>query len=265
MTATVPVFMYHSVTDQPVDATRSLSVGPRLLAGQLAALADLGFTGLTFSRLRDALARGEELPDRSVVLTFDDGYDDFHTVALPVLQRYGFPATVFVATGWVRDAGAQSAGRPLDRMLSWGQVAEAAAAGVEIGAHSHSHAQLDQLGAGALHDELRTSKALLEDHLGSAVRSLAYPYGYSNRRVRAAAATVGYDGAAAVANASARDDADLFAVPRLTVRRSMTTQTLTELAHQRGVTRTYARQRVLTTGWAAVRRTRAVASHLAGD
>lgn len=260
----VPVFMYHSVTDHPVDATRSLSVSPRLLAEQLARLADCGFSGLTFSRLRDALVRGERLPDRAVVLTFDDGYDDFHSVALPLLERHGFPATVFVTTGWVRDAGVHAAGRPLDRMLSWGQVAEASAAGVEIGAHSHSHAELDQLPQRALHEELRTSKALLEDRLDGAVRSLAYPYGYSSRRVRAAAVTVGYDGAAAVANAAAPDDADPFAVPRLTVRRSMTAETLEELAHRRGVTRAYAVQRVMTKGWAAVRRTRSVATtHLA--
>lgn len=262
MTLTVPVFMYHSVTDRPVDATRSLSVSPRLLATQLAALADLGYTGLTFSRLRDAIALGEGLPDRAVVLTFDDGYEDFHSVALPLLERHGFPATVFVTTGWVRDAGADAAGQPLDRMLSWGQVAEAAAAGMEVGAHSHSHPQLDQLAQSALLQELRTSKALLEDLLGHPVRSLAYPYGYSNRRVRAAAAAVGYDAAAAVANATVRDDADLFAVPRLTVRRPMTARTLDELARQRGVTRTYALQRVMTKGWAGVRHARSAVAHL---
>ncbi|HEU4514605.1 MAG TPA: polysaccharide deacetylase family protein [Nocardioidaceae bacterium] len=260
----VPVFMYHSVTDHPVDATRSLSVSPRLLAEQLAALADLGFTGVSFSRLRDALVRDEHLPDRTVVLTFDDGYDDFHGAALPLLERHGFSATVFVTTGWVRDAGRHAAGRPLARTLSWSQVAEAAAAGVEIGAHSHSHPELDQLPQRALQDELRTSKALLEDRLDGAVRSLAYPYGYSSRRVRAAAAAVGYDAAAAVANAVARDDADPFAVPRLTVRRSMTAETLEALAHRRAVTRTYALQRVMTKGWASVRRTRSVATRLAG-
>ena len=115
--------------------------------------------------------------------------------------QYGFTATVFVTTGWIADAGPHAAGRRPGQMLCWNQIREAAAAGVEIGAHSHAHPQLDQITPSQLQDELAVSKALLEDGIGRAVPSLAYPFGYSNARVRQAARATGYRHACAVANA----------------------------------------------------------------
>ena len=95
------------------------------------------------------------MPPRPVVLTFDDGFADFHDRALPLLARYGFTATVFVTTGWIADSGAPDAAhRRPGRMLSWSQIAEAAATGVEIGAHSHGHPELDLLAAESLRREL---------------------------------------------------------------------------------------------------------------
>ena len=109
---------------------------------------EAGFTTLTLSELASALAGdARRLPERPVVLTFDDGFADFHRAALPLLRRYGFTATVFVTTGWIADAGRHAAGRSPGRMLCWSQIREAAAAGVEIGAHSHRHPQLDQIAA----------------------------------------------------------------------------------------------------------------------
>jgi peptidoglycan/xylan/chitin deacetylase (PgdA/CDA1 family) len=105
--------------------------------------------------LPEILATGEP-PDRTVVLTFDDGYEDFHSRALPLLDRHGFPATVFVTSGWVQDDEEWPTVRRPGRMLSWGQVAEAAASGIEIGAHSCQHPQLDQLPADRLREEYAT-------------------------------------------------------------------------------------------------------------
>ena len=85
-------------------------------------------------------------------------------------------------------------------MLDWSQLPELAAQDVEIGAHSHSHPQLDTLRSAALRDEMVRPKELLENVLGHQVRSVAYPHGYNGPRVQRAARKAGYDSAAAVRN-----------------------------------------------------------------
>ncbi|MGH3965015.1 MAG: polysaccharide deacetylase family protein [Pseudonocardiaceae bacterium] len=256
MSAAIPILMYHAVAEHPAAATRRLSVRPEMLAAQLASLRQQGFTTLTFSRLGAALRGGGALPPRPIVLTFDDGYADFHREALPLLARYGCTATLFVTTGWVADAGEHAAGTPLDRMLSWSQIDEVFAAGFEVGAHSHSHAQLDQLPDAALRQELSVSKVLLEDRLGREVPGLAYPYGYSSARVREAVCAAGYRHAAAVSNATARPKADLFALPRLTIRRSTSLDTFRQIINGQGIPKIFFADRALTAGWLMVRRSR---------
>jgi len=180
------------------------------------------------------------------VITFDDGYADFYTEALPILERFGFAATVFVTTGWLADAGPHAAGRPLDRTLTWSQVKEAAAHGVELAGHSHSHPQLDQIDGATLREELGRNKALLEDELGRPVTTMAYPYGYSNARVRRAVAAAGYEAACAVNNALAAPAHDRFAMPRLTVGRSTTMAKFQAAVAGRGVPALYRKERTLT-------------------
>ena len=217
--ASTPILMYHSVADEPPRTTRRLAVGPAALREQLAWLADNGYSGMTFCDAARLLLRSE-LPERTVVLTFDDGYADFVTAALPLLQRYGFPATLFVTTGWVADAGSNSAGTPQDRTLRWKQIRELAQTGIEIGAHGHSHAALDELSPADLRRELTHSRALLEDNIGQSVLTVAYPFGYSNQAVRRAAHEAGYVYGAAVRNTRATPSADPFLVPRMTIRRN---------------------------------------------
>lgn len=254
----VPVLMFHSVSDAPTASTRALSVRPAVFAAQLRYLRRQGFTGLTFGELCERRRTGQPLPERPIVLTFDDGYADLIEEALPILIEQGFPATAFVTTGWLHDAGRYAAGTPLDRMLSWVQLAELSAAGVEIAGHSHSHAQLDQLSGPRLRAELADSRHLLEDRLGCPVRSLAYPYGYSSRRVRAVAREAGYLGAAAVVNATAASTCDPFGVPRLTIDRSTSPAVFARVANQQRIRLHYAPAHALTAGWAMVRRTRSV-------
>jgi peptidoglycan/xylan/chitin deacetylase (PgdA/CDA1 family) len=258
MTESVPILMYHAVAEHPSAATRRLSVTPRSLQEQLAFLVGHGFTGMTFSDLAEAFETGKALPKLPVVLTFDDGYADFAHEAWPILQRYGFPATVFVTTGWIADAGPNAAGTPLGEMLNWAQVRELAAAGVEIGAHSHSHPELDQLPDAALCRELEVGKTLLEDCTGAPVRAVAYPFGYSCPRVRLAVRAAGYRYAAAVGNVRARTSDNLFILPRLTIRRS-TNQTVFAAAMTGADGRVFRRDRLLSASWGCVRGARRAA------
>ncbi|MGW3207171.1 polysaccharide deacetylase family protein [Streptomyces sp. NPDC001135] len=252
----VPILMYHSVATAPNDATRALSVAPEAFAEQMALIGDLGLTPLTTAGLAARWRTGGPLPARPVLITFDDGYEGVHRHALPVLAKHGFPATLFVSTGWIR--GAYDTGRGLDTMLDWPQVRELADAGVEIGGHSHTHPQLDQLDDTGLRTELGLCTELVTGELGTRPVSFAYPYGYSSRRVREAVRADGYAQALAVGNALARRRQGPYALQRVTVRRGTGVEEFERLLHGRAVARTFARDRALTKGYALVRRARQV-------
>jgi peptidoglycan/xylan/chitin deacetylase (PgdA/CDA1 family) len=143
---------------------------------------------------------------RVVHATFDDGFRSVEN-ALPILERLGVPATLFVCTGFADD------GRPLRipelrddvdaaapefETLRWGELRELSERGVEIGSHTVSHTHLTRLGDDALERELEDSKAQIEDELGLECPYLAYPFGEHDGRVRRAAERAGYEAAFAV-------------------------------------------------------------------
>ena len=252
--ARVPILMYHAVAARPKEATRALSVAPEAFAEQMAVIADRGLTPLTTAGLAARWRTGRPLPARPVLITFDDGYEGVHRHALPVLARHGFPATLFVSTGWIR--GAHDTGGGLDTMLDWRQVRQLADAGVEIGGHSHTHPQLDQLDDGTLRAELTRCRDIVADELGGPPESFAYPYGYSSRRVRTAVRANGFAQALAVGNSLARRAQGPYALRRVTVRRGTGAEEFARLLDGRGIGRVFALDRTLTKGYAVVRRTR---------
>lgn len=252
----VPILMYHEIATGPASA-RHLAVSPDDFAEQLGYLHGSGYTTLTVTDLVQLMSgRIGPWPARPIVLTFDDGFADFHRAALPLLRSCDFTATVFVTTGWVADAAAQ-ADRPAPyRMLCWSQIEESAAAGIEIGAHTHSHPQLDQLAGDVLRRELDGGKALLEDRLGLAVTGLAYPFGYFSSRVRVAAATAGYRYACAVGNRFTGGCPDLFALPRLTIGRRPAIRGFSQVVRGERLPPEFLAYRTMTRGWSAVRAAR---------
>ncbi|WP_367324249.1 polysaccharide deacetylase family protein [Streptomyces sp. HUAS ZL42] len=252
----VPILMYHAIATDPNDATRVLSVGPEAFAEQMALIGDLGLTPVTTAALAARWRSGGPLPERPVLITFDDGYEGVHRHALPVLAKHGFAATLFVSTGWIR--GAYDTGGGLDTMLDWDQVRELAGADVEIGGHSHTHPQLDQLDDDSLRRELTRCRDIVADELGALPVSFAYPYGYSSRRVRQAVRENGFAQALAVGNSLARRRQGPYALRRVTVRRSTGIEAFERLVEGRAIARTFARDRVLTKGYAMVRRARQI-------
>ena len=141
-------------------------------------------------------------------------------------------------------------------MLAWSQIIEAAQAGIEVGAHSDQHPQLDQLPTRLLRRELHTSKQMLEDKLGYQVPGLAYPFGYSNAKVRQVARAASYAYGYAVQNMMASPASDPFALPRMTIQRSTTILEFQQLISGHA-TAQLLRERALTKAWATVRRARA--------
>jgi peptidoglycan/xylan/chitin deacetylase (PgdA/CDA1 family) len=248
--SSVPVLMYHEIADD--SETRSpLAVTPTAFAEQLAYLHDRGWRTINASDLSGILIDGEApLPEKTVVLTFDDGYENFYSRAMPQLSKYGFTATLFMTSGWVKEARPRGPGIPL--MLSWAQLYDVAHAGIEIGAHSITHPELDQLTDKHLYDELFSSKEQLEDKLGMTVPGLAYPFGYSNSAVRVLAQKAGYEYGYAVGNRIATSKANLFTIPRLTVKRATSIGEFVRLINGEN-TIALRQDRLLTSGWAVVR------------
>jgi peptidoglycan/xylan/chitin deacetylase (PgdA/CDA1 family) len=171
------VLTYHSL-----DTSGSVvSVAPQTFADQMAVLAETGFRGVS---LREALSHREAhgaWPERSVALTFDDGYANFYEEAAPALAQHDFTATVFVISGYVgkrNDWEPPPAGLGLREMLTWPQIIELSSAGIEIGAHTRAHRDLRRLSTSEAQGEIGGSRAEIEDRLGRAVESFAYPFGH---------------------------------------------------------------------------------------
>lgn len=176
----VPILMYHSISHTTNRKFKQFTVAPSLFAEQMAYLHQHGYTPITVTQLVNALFQeGSVLPEQPIVLTFDDGFADFYTEALPVLKQYGFVATLYVVTGFVNSTSywLQREGEATRLMLTWDQLAEISASGVECGAHSHHHPRLDVLSYSTAQDEIVQSKNLLEHHLSQEASSFAYPYG----------------------------------------------------------------------------------------
>ena len=169
------LLMYHAIgSPVPEDVQGRYNLSPLVFERQMVRLADSGLPVVSVSGA-----------SKGVAITFDDGYRDNLTHALPVLERYSFPFTIFVASGFARS------GNPL--YLSAAEIkALAAHPLVSIGAHGDSHRRLTQLSDAALAAELTGAKSWLENITGKAVTSLSYPHGAVDTRVRAAVAVAGF-------------------------------------------------------------------------
>jgi peptidoglycan/xylan/chitin deacetylase (PgdA/CDA1 family) len=191
---------YHGVSDRWPSA---LAVSPERLRIQLEYVLEQGYQGVTFSQLVAG-----DLPRRAVAVTFDDGYRSVFERALPVLSELGMPGTVFVPTGLTGRSEPMSwpgieqwLGTPFQEELmplSWDQARALHEAGWEIGSHTVTHARLPKLGHAAVVDQLVESREECARELGVPCRTLAYPYGDQDRRVREAAREAGYTAAAGV-------------------------------------------------------------------
>jgi peptidoglycan/xylan/chitin deacetylase (PgdA/CDA1 family) len=251
----VPVLMYHSIAAGATRKFRRFAVDPAEFAAQMEYLAAAGYRTVTAAELAGRWSCGP-VPSRVVVLTFDDAYTDFYSAALPVLREHGFRATLYVPTGYVGGTTRfnVSVGEENREVLSWQALADIAAEGIEVAAHSHSHPQLDRVPAAIVSDEVRRCRSLLEDKLGIAVDGFAYPFGFWNGAARQAVAAAGYRYACAVAELMTAPGDDVLTLPRLTVNAGIGVAGLTRLLDVRP---TPARRRAAAAkrvAWRAVRR-----------
>jgi peptidoglycan/xylan/chitin deacetylase (PgdA/CDA1 family) len=170
--------MYHSISERDegqVHPYYRTAVSPIAFARQMNILQLHGYSVIDLHRVLSCSESDEPLPTKPVVLTFDDGYQDFLLHAFPVLQEHGWTATVFLPTAFISDNRRTFQG---EKCLTWGEVRELASNGIRFGSHTVTHSKLRLLEKAALRRELEQSKKTIEDRLGKPADVFSSPFAF---------------------------------------------------------------------------------------
>jgi peptidoglycan/xylan/chitin deacetylase (PgdA/CDA1 family) len=216
--------MYHYISSPPAGADairRDLSVPPERFASHLQALRDVGYQSITLRRLFDHLMRGQPLPEKPVIITMDDGYVDNYSNAFPVLREQGFSASFFVITDFVNEQ------RP--EYMSWDQLREMAAAGMEVGCHSRNHPNLSGRSVDYLVWQALGCKESFELEMGFHPRFISYPSGLYDQRTIDVFYSAHYWGGLTSHQGDRQSSSRPFELRRLRVRGSYTAEDLLDL------------------------------------
>jgi peptidoglycan/xylan/chitin deacetylase (PgdA/CDA1 family) len=170
-----PILAYHSISENlfgKLDPYHQINTSAAVFRKQMQWLCRESYCTIDMAQLIAALDNGQDL-SKTVVLTFDGGYQDFYTDAFPILKQCGFTATVFLVSGRVRDKAVCIEGA---NYLTWREIRELHAHGVRFGSHSVTHADFRSLGPGEIEYELGFSKETIEQGIGAPVESFSYPF-----------------------------------------------------------------------------------------
>lgn len=215
MSAGVPILMYHKVARAPRDTTLpGHYVRPDVFESHIRWLSRRGYRTSSVSSLFEG-----ETPDR-IAVTFDDGYENFLTNALPTLRRYDAMATVFAVAeriGGVNDWDTKD-GDVEERLMSLPQLREAVMGGTEIGSHSATHADLAAIALDDAKTEIDRSRTILRGLIGAPIDVFCYPYGRETMDVRRLVREAGYRYACSTAKGMNDSTTDPMALRRINVR-----------------------------------------------
>lgn len=168
----VTVLAYHSVSEWYPKSEASLFVKPETFETQIRALKQNGYSFISFKDFEDWKLGKKEIPKKSIIITFDDGYQDNYLLAFPILKKYNVKATMFIITSYVGKS---------DRYLNWDQIKTMYDSGlIEIGSHTNTHKPLASLSVKDLDSELTISRDEIKKHIGITPYALAYPDGAWN-------------------------------------------------------------------------------------
>lgn len=193
----IPILMYHRVPDSKIESQHQTYVTKNSFVSHLQFLRTMGFQSLTFSDLADFWHGRRDLstfPKRPIVLTFDDGYRDNLTNALPILKEFGFRAVIYLLGDNSLDRNNWDGPSERSMLMSKEERQELVRSGVfEVGSHAYDHIDLSKLTAEEASQQLRKSKAALEQEFGAPIISVAYPFGKTNGKVIEIAKDSGYE------------------------------------------------------------------------
>jgi peptidoglycan/xylan/chitin deacetylase (PgdA/CDA1 family) len=227
----LPILMYHGVDSQNPSQSGELDVHPAQFAEHIAYLAYHQYHPITVAHLSKAARHepGWDLPPKAIILTFDDGQADFYQNAWPILQQKNFCASLFVITSNVEKSSHPTQPSSRQPSVTWQQIHEMSAKGLEVGSHSHQHRSLDLLSLAEARREISLSKTILEEHLNHPVETFAYPYGSYTAREKTLVQQAGYSAACAVRYHRSSTQDDRYALARLIITAGTRTNTLDQL------------------------------------
>lgn len=210
---TIPILTYHSIDDSGAVTSTS----PAVFAQQMDFLWTNNYRSLPLSAAVNFIEERRPFPEKTFVITFDDGYENVYTDAFPVLQRYEFASTVFLITdycGKQNDWPGHSPAVTRRSLLSWTQAREMQNYGTEFGAHTVTHPDLTKITLADAEREATRSKEMIQDQLGMKAGLFAYPYGKFNMAIRQMVKNH-FEGACSTRLGKAKVNSDLFALSRL--------------------------------------------------
>lgn len=203
----VPILNYHKVGE----LYHSLCVSQEEFEEQMAYLQENGYHTITPDQLMNYLNYGRPLPEKPILITFDDGYKDNYTNAYPILKKYGFTATVFLVTNFIDHD---------PRFMTWDQVREMQDNGFVFGSHTLNHAELNKMTQAEIMNELVGSREELARQLGHKPRYFAYPTGAYNLQIEESVHQAGYRAAFTIRYGQAGAGSDPYALERIPIFRS---------------------------------------------
>ena len=211
----VPILMYHRIASVPGD--RNALPGEKF-EEQMRYLEENGFHSITVEELQAHFLHGKRLPKKPVVLTFDDGYEDNFSAALPILKKYRHVGNVFPIANWIgRENKWENFGKAPTRTMNESELALWRDEGHYVGSHTMDHPSLSRCDADRLHDELSGSKRFFENLNEKPVECLCYPYGDFDKKVMQEAEKCGYKLGLAIFYDVPLWTQDLLALPRIPI------------------------------------------------
>lgn len=216
----IPILMYHKVNPDPSTGGLGLRVPPDKFEWQMKYLRKNGYETVSPEDVMDHFEKGKHLPDKPIVITFDDGYKDNHQFAYPIMKKYGYTGTIFVvskAIGNTNFFDVEKKLQPENKIMDWQEIRELAEAGFTIGAHTVDHPHLAEVPPEVARHQIEESKRALEHGLKKPVEFFAYPYGSYNDTVADLVKQAGYRAAVTTELGLAKADSNPFKLRRIRV------------------------------------------------
>ena len=234
-TDSLPILMYHRIATDGPPGLKQWRVSPEIFDDQMSALHRAGYQTITLVEWADALIDQRPVQGKRVLLTFDDGYSDFLSAAIPALQRYEFSATMFLVAERIGQTALWDASYgDCAPLLSWEEIKSLQEIGIEFGGHSCIHRKMTEMGSTELAEDTRRTRAILEEGLGVPVPTLAYPYGEQNEFVRRVVGEVGTTAAVTCEPGISKLGDDPLRLPRIEIAGDCTEEQLISLVEPTG-------------------------------